>query len=38
MPSRTLSDEANVVNLCDEVLSTPALRQHTESLPVMESA
>jgi len=26
--SRTLSDEAYVINLCDEVLSTSALRQH----------
>ena len=28
MPSRTLSDEAYVIDLCDEALGTPALRQH----------
>jgi hypothetical protein len=28
MPNRTLSDESYVIDLCDEVLGTPALRQH----------
>jgi hypothetical protein len=28
MPSRTLSDESYIIDLCDEVLGTPALRQH----------
>jgi hypothetical protein len=28
MPKRTLSDESYVIDLCDEVLGTPALRQH----------
>ena len=28
MPSRTLSEEANVIDLYDEVLGSPALRQH----------
>lgn len=28
MPSRTLSDEAYVIDLCDEALGQPALRQH----------
>lgn len=28
MPSRRLSDEAYVIDLCDEVLGTRALRQH----------
>ena len=28
MPPRTLSDESYVIDLCDEVLGTPALRQH----------
>ncbi len=28
MPSRTLSDECYVIDLCDEVLGTRALRQH----------
>ena len=28
MPSRSLSDETYVIDLCDEVLGTPALRQH----------
>ena len=28
MPSRTLSDESYVIDLCDEVLGRPALRQH----------
>ena len=28
MPRRTLSDESYVIDLCDEVLGTPALRQH----------
>ena len=28
MPSRTLSDESYVIDLCDEALGTPALRQH----------
>ena len=28
MPPRTLSDEAYVIDLCDEALGTPALRQH----------
>jgi hypothetical protein len=28
MPSRTLSDESYIIDLCDELLGTPALRQH----------
>jgi hypothetical protein len=28
MPSRTLSDESYVIDLCDEVLGEAALRQH----------
>lgn len=28
MPSRNLSDEAYIIDLCDEVLGMPALRQH----------
>jgi hypothetical protein len=28
MPSRTLSDESYIIDLCDEALGTPALRQH----------
>jgi hypothetical protein len=28
VPSRTLSDESYVIDLCDELLGTPALRQH----------
>jgi hypothetical protein len=28
MPSRTLSDESYIIDLCDEVLGTPALRQY----------
>jgi hypothetical protein len=28
MPSRTLSDESYVIDLCDEVLGAPALWQH----------
>ena len=28
MPGRSLSDEAYVIDLCDEAVGTPALRQH----------